>query len=336
MPGCNAPSVCKSSVLKVIHLPPYASFEVVFCLQRYSYSWYVCSSSKNRHIKTSVQTTSRGYQSQLRLSLRLARLFLDNCFTIFFGQGHSKGWSPASAERIWGETLNFVWRILGELLGKVALQKISVKNMFLNVLVSIVSLANWFPDLTKNNMKIAVFVDVFSGILRGAFPRSPCRALSQLFKCYGMTFCDRDKLEKARDDLWAKGASSMDQKQYGDFRDEFALQQVHTQVSQRILPANFSREYSALLLQGFRTPPAPRENARPRLSAFFRWIQEGFTAEPPRNDSGANFQWNDSDSGPQVRVTARKSELQTKSQSYSWAASQNPNRIAPKRNPNRV
>ena len=50
---------------------------------------------------------------------------------------------------------------------------------------------------------------------------------------------------------------------------------------------------------------------------WVRWIQEGFTAEPLRNDSGANFQWNDSDSGPKVRVTARKSELQTKSQSYS-------------------
>ena len=47
------------------------------------------------------------------------------------------------------------------------------------------------------------------------------------------------------------------------------------------------------------------------------WIQEGFTAEPPRNDSGANFQRNDSDSGPKVRDTGRKSELQTKSRRYS-------------------
>ena len=47
------------------------------------------------------------------------------------------------------------------------------------------------------------------------------------------------------------------------------------------------------------------------------WIQKGFTAEPPRNDSGANFQRNDSDSGPKVRDTGRKSELQTKSRRYS-------------------
>ena len=46
-----------------------------------------------------------------------------------------------------------------------------------------------------------------------------------------------------------------------------------------------------------------------------RWIQEGCTAEPPRKDSGANFQSNDSDLGPKVRVTARKSESRTKSQS---------------------
>ena len=40
------------------------------------------------------------------------------------------------------------------------------------------------------------------------------------------------------------------------------------------------------------------------------WIQEGFTAEPLRTDSGANFQWNDSDSGPKVGVTDQKSEIQ--------------------------
>ena len=39
------------------------------------------------------------------------------------------------------------------------------------------------------------------------------------------------------------------------------------------------------------------------------WIQEGFPAEHPRHDSEANFQWNDSDSGPKVGVTCRKSEL---------------------------
>ena len=66
------------------------------------------------------------------------------------------------------------------------------------------------------------------------------------------------------------------------------------------------------------------------------WIQEGFTVEPPRNDSGANFHLNDSGLGPKVRVTDQKSELQTKSQSYSWADPQNPNRIAQKRDPNGV
>ena len=62
------------------------------------------------------------------------------------------------------------------------------------------------------------------------------------------------------------------------------------------------------------------------------WIQEGFTAEPPRNDSGANFKWNDSDSGPKVRVTGRKSELQTKSRRYSPKSE--PNR--PEKGPNGV
>ena len=43
---------------------------------------------------------------------------------------------------------------------------------------------------------------------------------------------------------------------------------------------------------------------------FLIWIQEGFTAEPPRNDSGARLQWNDSDSGPKVGVADQKSEIQ--------------------------
>ena len=38
------------------------------------------------------------------------------------------------------------------------------------------------------------------------------------------------------------------------------------------------------------------------------WIQEGFTAEALRNDSGADVQWNDSGLGPKFRVP--KSELQ--------------------------
>ena len=57
---------------------------------------------------------------------------------------------------------------------------------------------------------------------------------------------------------------------------------------------------------------------------YLRWIQEGFAVEPRRHDSGASSQWNDSsDSGPKVRVTGRRSELQTKSQSYSRADLQN-------------
>ena len=60
------------------------------------------------------------------------------------------------------------------------------------------------------------------------------------------------------------------------------------------------------------------------------WIQEGFTAEPPRNDSGANFH------GPKVRVTGQKSGLRAKSQSYNQADPQNPNRTAQKRDPNGI
>ena len=69
---------------------------------------------------------------------------------------------------------------------------------------------------------------------------------------------------------------------------------------------------------------------------YFIWIQEGFTAEPPRNDSGAEFQGNDSVFGPKVRVTGQKSELQAESRSYSGSDPQNPNRMAQKRNPKRV
>ena len=56
------------------------------------------------------------------------------------------------------------------------------------------------------------------------------------------------------------------------------------------------------------------------------WIQEGFTAEPPRNDSGANFQGNDPGFDPKVRVTGQKSKIRTKSQSYSRAPESEPNR----------
>ena len=60
----------------------------------------------------------------------------------------------------------------------------------------------------------------------------------------------------------------------------------------------------------------------------FIWIQEGLTAEPPRNDSGMNFQGNDSGFAPNVRVTSQTSKLQTKNQSYSRGDPQNPHRIA--------
>ena len=71
-------------------------------------------------------------------------------------------------------------------------------------------------------------------------------------------------------------------------------------------------------------PPIPEQPTsgknhthRTKKQTYVIWIQTGFTAEPPRNDSGENFQRNDSDSGPKVRDTGRKSELQTKSRRYS-------------------
>ena len=58
-----------------------------------------------------------------------------------------------------------------------------------------------------------------------------------------------------------------------------------------------------------------------------------FTVEPSRNDSSANFQCNDLDSGPKVSpkvgVTDQKSELQP-----GRSDPQDPNRIAQKRAPN--
>ena len=60
-------------------------------------------------------------------------------------------------------------------------------------------------------------------------------------------------------------------------------------------------------------------NSDQKAYVYVRWIQEGFTVEPPRNDSGANFQWNDSGFRPKVRVAVQKSELQTRSRSYSRA-----------------
>ena len=50
---------------------------------------------------------------------------------------------------------------------------------------------------------------------------------------------------------------------------------------------------------------------------YLSGFKKALLQNPPRNDSGANFQRSDSDSGPKVRVTGRKSELQTKSRRYS-------------------
>ena len=66
------------------------------------------------------------------------------------------------------------------------------------------------------------------------------------------------------------------------------------------------------------------------------WIQEGFTAEPLKNDSGAI--WGQTFSG-MIRIQARKSEIQAESRSYRpkvGDTAQNPNRIAQKRAPNGV
>ena len=78
----------------------------------------------------------------------------------------------------------------------------------------------------------------------------------------------------------------------------------------------------------------PSAGTIPQICLCFIWIQKkGFTVEPPRNDSGANFQRNDSDSGP------KKSEIHAESRSYRpkvGDTAQNPNRIAQKRAPNGV
>ena len=58
---------------------------------------------------------------------------------------------------------------------------------------------------------------------------------------------------------------------------------------------------------------APQEEQK-----FLIWIQERFAAEPPRNDSGADFQGNDSGFRPKVRVTDQKSELQTQKSELQW------------------
>ena len=57
-----------------------------------------------------------------------------------------------------------------------------------------------------------------------------------------------------------------------------------------------------------------------------RWIQEGFSVEPPRNDSGGEFSVKCFGSGPKARVTGWKSELRTKSPSCSRPPESEPNR----------
>ena len=74
-------------------------------------------------------------------------------------------------------------------------------------------------------------------------------------------------------------------------------------------------------------------NLSPKTAASFthyrsiRWIQEGLLQNPREMIR----QGNDAGFGPKVRVTSQKSELQTKSESYSRGEPQNPNRIAQKR-----
>ena len=73
-----------------------------------------------------------------------------------------------------------------------------------------------------------------------------------------------------------------------------------------------------------------------------RWIQKGFIAEASRHDSGVLFRQmirveaQKSELQAKIRSYRLKSELQTKSQSYNRADPQNLNRIAQKRNRNRV
>ena len=56
-------------------------------------------------------------------------------------------------------------------------------------------------------------------------------------------------------------------------------------------------------------PYTPQAREGPERRVYVRWIQKGFTAEPPKNDSGPIF-------SEMIRISARKSELQAKSRSY--------------------
>ena len=62
----------------------------------------------------------------------------------------------------------------------------------------------------------------------------------------------------------------------------------------------------------------------------FRWIQEGFSAEPLRHDSGPIFREMVRVSPQKSEVTGQKSELQTTSQSCLPGRPQNPTRIGQK------
>ena len=86
----------------------------------------------------------------------------------------------------------------------------------------------------------------------------------------------------------------------------------------KALPLGYFSPLISLVHHNAATRNAAMHNAIfSHRNSYLIWIQKGFTAEPLRNDSGANFQRNDSDSGPKVRDTGRKSELQTKSRRYS-------------------
>ena len=64
------------------------------------------------------------------------------------------------------------------------------------------------------------------------------------------------------------------------------------------------------------------------------WIQEPFTVEPPRDNSGLILGKLIRSSSPKIRVTRQRSELQANLRRYSLAEPRNPNRIAQNRHPN--
>ena len=75
--------------------------------------------------------------------------------------------------------------------------------------------------------------------------------------------------------------------------------------------------------------PAKRYSWRDTLTVSLVSLMDSrrLYCRTPRHDSVGDFQWNDSDSGPKLRVTGRKSDLEP-------GSPRNPNRIAQKRGPN--